>query len=141
MLPRREQFDNRLRFYQTALHELAHATGHGSRLDRHLEENRFGSATYIHEELIAEMAAFLEGTAAGLGHGPGESASYIGTWLAKTKDIRETLRGAINEATKATTLLTAWQAAGFRQTAEQLDRSTPINSAEPARPDLTTAAC
>ena len=42
LLPRREQFDEPVGFYQTALHELAHATEHESRLDRHLDENRFG---------------------------------------------------------------------------------------------------
>ena len=44
LLPRREQFDDVVGFYQTALHELAHATGHESRLNPRLDENRFGSA-------------------------------------------------------------------------------------------------
>ena len=115
MLPRRDQFTEPVAFYQTALHELAHATGHRTRLDRHLEKNPFGSSTYIHEELIAEVAAFLSGTAAGLGHGPGESASYIGTWLMDTDDIRETLRAAVKDATKAANLLAEWQAEGYRR--------------------------
>ena len=71
LLPRREQFDDPVGFYQTALHELAHATGHESRLDRHLDENRFGSAQYIREELVAEVPAFLASTNADLGHSPG----------------------------------------------------------------------
>ena len=53
LLPQREQFDEPVGFYQTALHELAHATGHESRLDRRLNENPFGSARYIREELVA----------------------------------------------------------------------------------------
>ena len=71
LLPRREQFDEPVGFYQTALHELAHATEHESRLDRHLDKNRFGSARYIHEELVAEVPAFLASTNADLGHSPG----------------------------------------------------------------------
>ena len=71
LLPRREQFDDPVGFYQTALHELAHATEHESRLDRHLDENRFGSAQYIREELVAEVPAFLASTNADLGHSPG----------------------------------------------------------------------
>ena len=71
LLPRREQFDEPVGFYQTALHELAHATEHESRLDRHLDENRFGSAQYIREELVAKVAAFLATTNADLGHSPG----------------------------------------------------------------------
>ena len=39
LLPRREQFDEPVGFYQTALHELAHATEHETRFDRHLDEN------------------------------------------------------------------------------------------------------
>ena len=62
LLPRREQFDEPVGFYQTALHELAHATEQESRLDRHLDENRFGSAQYIREELVAEVPAFLAST-------------------------------------------------------------------------------
>ena len=54
LLPRREQFDEPVGFYQTAPHELAHATEHESRLDRHLDENRFGAAQYIREELVAK---------------------------------------------------------------------------------------
>ena len=71
LLPRREQFDEPVGFYQTALHELAHATEHESRLDRHLDENRFGSARYIREELVTEVPAFLASTNADLGHSPG----------------------------------------------------------------------
>ena len=71
LLPRREQFDEPVGFYQTALHELAHATGHESRLNPRLDENRFGSAQYIREELVAEVPAFLASTNADLGHSPG----------------------------------------------------------------------
>ena len=71
LLPRREQFDDVVGFYQTALHELAHATGHESRLNPRLDENRFGSAQYIREELVAEVPAFLASTNADLGHSPG----------------------------------------------------------------------
>ncbi len=71
LLPRREQFDDVVGLYQTALHELAHATGHESRLNPRLDENRFGSAQYIREELVAEVPAFLASTNADLGHSPG----------------------------------------------------------------------
>ncbi len=39
-------------YYATLAHELSHWTGHASRLDRNLK-NRFGSAAYAAEELIA----------------------------------------------------------------------------------------
>ncbi len=49
-------------YYATMFHELAHSTGHSSRLDRGLEAAppSFGSPDYSKEELVAEMgAAFL----------------------------------------------------------------------------------
>lgn len=39
-------------YYATLAHELSHWTGHASRLDRDLK-NRFGSAAYAAEELVA----------------------------------------------------------------------------------------
>ena len=71
MLPTPDQFTEPVGFYQTALHELAHATGHESRLNPRLDENRFGSAQYIRKELVAEVPAFLASTNADLGHSPG----------------------------------------------------------------------
>jgi antirestriction protein ArdC len=60
-LPPRDRFISRNGFYATAAHELAHATGHPSRLDRDLS-GRFGSAAYAMEELVAELAsAFIYG--------------------------------------------------------------------------------
>jgi antirestriction protein ArdC len=52
-------FKSAATFYATAFHELGHATGHKSRLDRDLR-SRFGEKAYAAEELIAELcAAFL----------------------------------------------------------------------------------
>lgn len=51
-------------YYATLFHELTHATGHHSRLNREGIEQMagFGSPTYSREELIAEMgSAFLCG--------------------------------------------------------------------------------
>lgn len=41
-LPLKEQYENKERYYATALHELSHWTGHKSRLDRDLD-NSFGT--------------------------------------------------------------------------------------------------
>jgi antirestriction protein ArdC len=58
-LPRFEAFKSAAHFYAVAFHELGHATGHKSRLDRDLR-HRFGERAYAAEELVAELcAAFL----------------------------------------------------------------------------------
>ena len=49
-LPLKEQYENKERYYATALHELSHWTGHKSRLDRDLD-NSFGTDNYAKEEL------------------------------------------------------------------------------------------
>ena len=61
-LPKPEAFSSPHSYYSTQFHELAHATGHPSRLDRFAEEEDaggFGSPAYAREELVAEMTAAM----------------------------------------------------------------------------------
>ena len=53
-LPDKSQFPSADRYYATALHELGHATGAPSRLDRDLA-HPFGSEGYAREELRVEI--------------------------------------------------------------------------------------
>lgn len=78
-VPPQPAFVEQINYYRTCLHELAHATGHRSRLNRKLV-NSFGSKDYAREELIAEMgSAFL---CAALGIVPTvRHADYLGRWL------------------------------------------------------------
>lgn len=90
-------------FYNTALHEMAHSTGHNSRLNR--KGGTFGSQAYAREELVAEMASVLIAAELGLNHSDRvmeNSAEYVRSWA---KDIREnpqTLIDAAFDASKAT---------------------------------------
>lgn len=59
-LPLAQSFENEYAYNATALHELAHSTGHPSRLNRE-QSGGFGSASYGYEELIAEMTACFMG--------------------------------------------------------------------------------
>ena len=71
-------------WYATYFHELVHATGHSSRLDRGLDRNLapFGSPDYGKEELVAEMgAAFLCGHAGITPATVESSAAYVQGWL------------------------------------------------------------
>src|SRR5450759_5565250 len=63
-MPERTCFDSVEEYYSTLYHELTHATGHPSRLNRPslADFERFGDHNYSREELVAEMgAAFLAG--------------------------------------------------------------------------------
>lgn len=93
-LPDKAQFPSADNYYATALHELGHWTGHGSRLDRDLS-HPFGSEGYAKEELRAEIASMILGDELGIGHDPGQHASYVQSWIkALQNDPLEIFRAA-----------------------------------------------
>ena len=98
-VPPQPAFFEQINFYPTCLHELTHATGHASRLDRNLT-NSFGSKDYAREELIAEMgSAFL---CAALGIVPTvRHADYIGAWLDVLREDNRAIFRAAGAASKA----------------------------------------
>lgn len=53
-LPLMEQFSSIESYYSTALHEIAHSTGHETRLGRQFGEQKFDDL-YAKEELVAEL--------------------------------------------------------------------------------------
>ncbi|MEI8390442.1 MAG: zincin-like metallopeptidase domain-containing protein [bacterium] len=57
-LPTKGQFKTIHGYYATAMHEMAHATGHERRLKRDLS-SKLGSMGYAKEELIAEIATMF----------------------------------------------------------------------------------
>ncbi|MDP0926573.1 zincin-like metallopeptidase domain-containing protein [Paracoccus onubensis] len=88
-----------INWHRTALHEIGHASGHHSRLNRDLTGS-FGSKTYAFEELVAELnAAFCCAT---LGIVPTvRHTDYIGAWLeVMHADSRAIVRAA-SQASKA----------------------------------------
>jgi antirestriction protein ArdC len=92
-------------FYNVVFHELAHWTGHKSRLDRDLK-NRFGSRHYAAEELVAELgAAFL---CAEFGfNGDVRNAGYIATWIELLKADKRAFFTACSKASQAADYLRA----------------------------------
>ena len=97
-LPEREQFASANGYYQTALHELGHATGHPDRMDRdtlRAGAGKFGSVEYAREELRAEMSAMMTGERVGVGHDGSRGAAYVEGWLkALDKDPKEIYKAA-----------------------------------------------
>lgn len=78
----------------TALHELAHATAHPSRLDREISRH-YGSPAYAMEELRAELASAFVCAELGLPTELEQHASYIEGWLtALAGDKRKVFRAA-----------------------------------------------
>jgi antirestriction protein ArdC len=98
-VPPQPAFFAQVDYYRTALHELTHATGHHSRLNRD-QTASFGSTDYACEELIAEMgSAFL---CAALGIEPTvRHADYLGSWLDVLREDNRAIFRAASAATKA----------------------------------------
>jgi antirestriction protein ArdC len=108
-LPHKAAFQDAASYYATAFHELAHWTGHDSRLDRKLS-GKFASPSYAFEELVAELsAAFLcqdHGISGELRH-----AGYIGSWLKACREDKRAIFRAAALAQKASDFLHAQQKA------------------------------
>jgi antirestriction protein ArdC len=81
----------------TLFHELGHATGHVSRLNRDLS-GRFGSMSYAKEELRAELASYAIGSMIGLPCDVPNHASYLQSWIEVLKQDRREIFHAAAEA-------------------------------------------
>ena len=99
VLPDPSQFATRNGYYQTALHEAGHSTGHHERMNRDtLKEGMaagFGSPEYAREELRAEISAMMTGEQVGVGHDPQRGAAYVENWVAVLFYLLERLRLAL----------------------------------------------
>jgi antirestriction protein ArdC len=91
-------------YYSTLFHELAHSTGHESRLNRKelTQSDGFGGTNYSKEELTAELtAAFLCATTGIEQETLPNSAAYIKGWLQALKNDKTLLLKAASQAQKA----------------------------------------
>ena len=106
-VPRPESYFEPINWHRTALHELGHWSGHGSRLGRDLSGG-FGSKKYAQEELVAELtAAFCCAT---IGITPTvRHANYIGSWLEVLREDNRAVVRAASAASKAADFLLAFR--------------------------------
>jgi antirestriction protein ArdC len=79
------------------LHELAHDSGHPTRLNRDLSGG-FGSVRYAKEELRAELTSVAVGSMIGLPCDIPNHASYLQSWIAVIKEDRREIFHAAAEA-------------------------------------------
>lgn len=102
-LPLKEAFDSTYAYNSTALHELAHSTGHSSRLNR-LHGAMFGSSDYAYEELIAEMSScFMSSDVQSElteEHITNHKA-YVQSWVNQIREQPDVLMNAIKDAQAA----------------------------------------
>lgn len=84
-MPYPERFVSSEAYYAALTHELAHWTGHESRLNRDLS-GAFGSESYAREEVFAELASHVLGVELQIGHDPTQHAAYIHHWIKIAKE-------------------------------------------------------
>ena len=104
VLPERGQFPSANHYYQTALHELGHSTGHPERMNRATLTQGigegFGSPAYAKEELRAEISAMMTGERVGVGHDPSRGAAYVEGWVAALEEDPREIRRAAADSQK-----------------------------------------
>lgn len=121
-MPQAQAFDTPEHYYGTLFHELAHSTGHSSRLARKslISPAPFGSPDYSKEELVAEIAsAFLCGEA-GIEVNVQHHAGYIESWLRVLKEDRKAVVTAAAQAQKAADLIMGREA--YKAPVEETER-------------------
>ncbi|MDL5050654.1 zincin-like metallopeptidase domain-containing protein [Oscillatoria amoena NRMC-F 0135] len=79
-LPDLRQFKDTEHFYSVVFHELAHWTGHNTRLNRK-NGKEFGDRDYAFEELVAELASAYVCGLLGFQSKITNNAAYIKEWL------------------------------------------------------------
>lgn len=107
VLPIKEQFSSVAEYYSTAMHELAHSTGHESRLNRLHGVAAFGDDVYSTEELTAEICAASVMATLGIDTAGSlrNSAAYVQNWLKALKNDKKMIVVASARAEKALQLL------------------------------------
>lgn len=98
-----ECFKDGQEYYGTALHEMAHSTGHPSRLDR-LKPAAFGSPEYAKEELVAELTFAIVGNTLGFDRRISDNnVAYLQNWtsaLRKEPKFIVTVMADVNKASR-----------------------------------------
>jgi antirestriction protein ArdC len=108
-LPSKHAFKDVASYYGTVLHELAHWSGHPSRLDRPTlnESYRFGDISYAKEELRAELASVFLAAERGIPHDPEQHAAYVSSWINVLKQDKNEIFRAAHDASRAADFLLA----------------------------------
>lgn len=103
-LPPKGAFPTLAGYYATALHELAHWTGHESRLHRNMSGDQT-SQQYAREELRAELASVYLAMELGVPVNTTQNAAYVQSWIQNLKEDKKEIFNAMNDAMKITSYI------------------------------------
>lgn len=101
-------FKDGMEFYGTTIHEMAHSTGHESRLGRDgiVKIGQFGSDQYAKEELVAELTSALIGNAMGFDSRIRENnIAYLQNWIGSLKKDPKFLKSVMSDVNKSSKMV------------------------------------
>lgn len=101
-------FKDGMEFYGTTIHEMAHSTGHESRLGRDgiVKIDQFGSDQYAKEELVAELTSALIGNAMGFDSRIRENnIAYLLNWIGSLKKDPKFLKSVMSDVNKSSKMV------------------------------------
>ena len=115
VVPRKSQFNihynaediykDGMEYYSSALHEMAHSTGHKDRLNR-ANNTTFGSKEYGKEELVAELTASLVGSSLGFDCRIQENnAAYLKSWISSLREEPKFILTVMSDVNKASKMV------------------------------------
>ncbi len=103
-VPDKKFFIDTASYYAVIFHEMAHWSGHHSRLNRDLSGLR-GSTAYAREELVAEIASMFISVETGIPQKQehfDNHVAYVNSWISLLEKDHNALFKAISDAEKAT---------------------------------------
>lgn len=100
-----ECFKDGQEYYGTALHEMAHSTGHPSRLDR-LKPAAFGSPEYAKEELVTELTSAMVGNTLGFDRRISDNnVAYLQNWTSALRKEPKFIVSVMADVNKASRII------------------------------------
>jgi antirestriction protein ArdC len=97
LMPEKDTFKSDAHYYGALLHELAHWTGHESRLNRKFSFDKT-SPEYAREELRAEMASAMLSMQLGIPPSVDNHEGYVAAYLKLLKDDKKEIFRAAKDA-------------------------------------------
>ena len=141
VLPESAQFKTAEGYYQTALHDVGHSTGHPARMNREsLQQgckDGFGSPAYAREELRAEISAMMSSERLGVAYEPQHGTAYVASWIKTLQDDPKEIYRAAAEAGRISDYVCT---APERERARALDKTTATPGGERSTPERAIPA-
>jgi antirestriction protein ArdC len=102
-MPFKSSFHSENDYYHTAFHEVAHWSGHESRLNRLSKNARFGDRAYAFEELVAEIGGCFLTNEVGIPQSDDltNQQAYLGHWLQVLENDSKAIFQASSQASTA----------------------------------------